>query len=404
VIRGTIVNALASQLPQSLKENGSVTSARQQRTLRPSLWNNFDITNDGATLHYLQHKKYHAQLTPANRKRINKRATRYVFHDDKLYFRPTAKFEEREVPAIRDRTDIISSLHRLGHFGIQRTANLVQERYFWTGIFNDVKDFVGKCSACRARSITFLQPPILKSIPINDQAFYRVGIDVLGPITETPTKNKYIAVAIDYLTKWAEIRAIPNKEASTVAHFFEHDIIARHGCPRAVLSDKGLEFKGGFDRLLQKYGIDHHLTPPNHPQTNGLTEKHNSTIVTSLNKLVEDHPEKWDTKIPEFLLGYRASQQIATKVSPFYMVYARHPLLPIHLSPPTLPPLPPTATEEQEGTGGQRKRKERSHDNKDDEDDNDDRTWSWKGGDDHAMADYVTRRREDESHMTGQNR
>jgi transposase InsO family protein len=172
----------------------------------------------------------------------------------------------------------------------------------------------------------------LKSIPINDQAFYRVGIDLLGPITLTPTGNKYIAVAIDYLTKWAEIRAIPNKEANTVATFFEHDVIARHGCPHTVLSDNGLEFKGEFDRLLRKYGIDHHLTAPNHPQTNGLTEKHNATIVTSLNKMVEDNPEKWDTKIPRFLLGYRASRHCATKTSLFYLVYARHPLLPISLT------------------------------------------------------------------------
>jgi len=93
------------------------------------------------------------------------------------------------------------------------------------------------------------------------------------------------------------------------------------------------EFKGEFDRLLRKYGIDHHLTAPNHPQTNGLTEKHNATIVTSLNKMVKDHPERWDTKIPGFLLGYRASRHCATKVSPFYMTYARHPLLPISLTP-----------------------------------------------------------------------
>jgi hypothetical protein len=94
-----------------------------------------DITNDDATLHYLQHKIFRYPSTPAYRKRIKKRATRYFFRDGKLYFRPTAKFDEREVPAMRDRTDMISSLHQLGHLGIQRTANLVQERYFWTGIF-----------------------------------------------------------------------------------------------------------------------------------------------------------------------------------------------------------------------------------------------------------------------------
>lgn len=95
-----------------------------------------------------------------------------------------------------------------------------------------------------------MQPTVLKSIPVDDQAFYRVGIDLLKPITETPRKTKYIAVAIDYLTKWAEVRAIPDKKSETVAEYFEEDITARHGCPRIVLSDDGLEFKGDFDELL----------------------------------------------------------------------------------------------------------------------------------------------------------
>ena len=118
-----------------------------------------------------------------------------------------------------------------------------------------------------------------------------------------------------------------------MATFFEQDVIARHGCPHTVLSDNGLEFKGDFDRLLHKYGIDHHWTAPNHPQTNGLTEQHNATIVGSLNKMVKDHPDRWDAKLPKFLLGYRSSLHYSTKVSPFFMVYARQPLLPVYLSP-----------------------------------------------------------------------
>jgi hypothetical protein len=79
------------------------------------------------------------------------------------------------------------------------------------------------------------------------------------------------------------------------------------------------------------------------------------------------------------------------------MVYARHPLLTIYLSPP-VPPLPSTS-KEQEDTRGQKKRKERSHDREDDDNDN---TWSYKPDKDHATIDYATRRQADELHMTNQ--
>jgi hypothetical protein len=78
------------------------------------------------------------------------------------------------------------------------------------------------------------------------------------------------------------------------------------------------------------------------------------------------------------------------------MVYARHPLLTIYLSPP-VPPLPSTS-KEQEDTRGQKKRKERSHGRED----NDDNTWSCKPDKDHAKIDYATRQQEDELHMTNQ--
>ena len=74
-----------------------------------------------------------------------------------------------------------------------------------------------------------------------------------------------MAVAVDYLTKNAEVKAIPDKKSSTVAHFFQENIIALHGCPRSVLSDNGGAFRGDFEELLEEYGIDHRVTPANHP-------------------------------------------------------------------------------------------------------------------------------------------
>lgn len=78
----------------------------------------------------------------------------------------------------------------------------------------------------------FPQPPVLKSLPVNDQAFYRVGREIVGPLTETEKRNKHIAVAMDYLTKWAEVRVIPDEISSTLTRSFEENTIARHCCPR----------------------------------------------------------------------------------------------------------------------------------------------------------------------------
>ena len=290
-----------------------------------------DITEDYTTLHYIKCGDYAVEASKVEKNRIRQRASRFKWINDKLYFKETNKFGEREVPSIEDRQRIVKSLHGFGHYGVQRTANLVQERYYWSGIYGDVEKCLTACLDCQLRDMKYGEAPVLKSIPINDKAFDRVGIDLVGPTTITPRGNRYLVVAVDYLTKYAEVRAIPDKTASTIAAFFELDIIARHGCPRIVLSDNGTEFKGAFNNLLEEYGVDHKYTGIASPQTNGLTEQHNGTIVRSLNKMIHDDHTSWDLKLPKVLLGYRASLHHSTKVSPFFLVYARHPLLPITL-------------------------------------------------------------------------
>ena len=45
--------------------------------------------------------------------------------------------------------------------------------------------------------------------------------------------------------------------------------------------------------------------------------------------MVADEPTSWDLKLPKTLLGYRATLHHSTKISPFFVIYARHPLLPV---------------------------------------------------------------------------
>ena len=241
-----------------------------------------DVTEDIDLLYYLRTGSHTPNLDLNNRKRVSARAKRYTEMDGKLHFNDNKKFGPRPIPPVEDREDIIKSMHDLGHFAVRRSANLVQERYYWPGIFEDTSKFVRNCEECTPRNIKYLQ---LKSIPINDQAFYRVGIDLIGPITVTNRGNRYLVVAVDFLTKWPEVTALTNKKAETIAAFFEEYIIARHGCPHEVLTDNGTEFRGEFDEMLDKYGIDHRRTSPQRPQTNGMTERLNCTIIQALNKV-----------------------------------------------------------------------------------------------------------------------
>lgn len=71
-------------------------------------------------------------------------------------------------------------------------------------------------------------------------------------ITSFPTStqgNKYLLVFMDYLTKWPEAVALPNKKAETITHAFVEHVICQHGAPKSLLSDHRKEF---MNRVLKE--------------------------------------------------------------------------------------------------------------------------------------------------------
>ncbi|KAL5555622.1 hypothetical protein UlMin_037858 [Ulmus minor] len=79
--------------------------------------------------------------------------------------------------------------------------------------------------------------------------------------------NKFILVAVDYVSKWVEAVALPTNDSRVVIRFLKKNIFARFGTPRAIISDGGSHFcNKQFDALLSKYGVTHRVATPYHPQ------------------------------------------------------------------------------------------------------------------------------------------
>ena len=304
-----------------------------------------DITLDAPVLHYIETEGHYIDdFTKLEKQRIRRRAGNYLIDDGQLYCKPTARYDHpRLVPNMDQRDDIIAKCHDdFGHFGIGRTISLLQHQFSWTNMTQDVKDYVNNCSVCQVKRVSFLIPDKLHPLPICAR-FERIHIDLMGPFPASAEGHRYVVVAIDAFTKWAEVAAIPNKEAATVADFFLKDIITRHGLPQVVVCDNGTEFSGEFAELLQKCHIELRHSSPNHPQTNGLVERLNKTLKAALQRSIAGDAliTDWDRHLHRVLLGYRASIQASTKYSPFEMLYNRPAILPCHneyINPPLIDP------------------------------------------------------------------
>ena len=81
-------------------------------------------------------------------------------------------------------------------------------------------------------------------MPLNSiqlcEIFYVWGIDFMGPFLKS-YKFEYILVAIDYVSKWAEVQALPTNDARVVITFLKR-LFSHFGMPKALISDRGTHF------------------------------------------------------------------------------------------------------------------------------------------------------------------
>ena len=140
----------------------------------------------------------------------------------------------------------------------------------------------------------------------------------------------YIVVATEYLTKWAEAKAVKMNTAANAATFMYENIISRFGCPKILVNDRGIHFLNEMiQEMTNRFKIDHRKTTPYHPQTNGQTEHVNRTLMSILRKTIHDSKRDWNVKLTSALWAYRTTFKVTTQATPFSLVYGLEATLPI---------------------------------------------------------------------------
>ena len=83
-------------------------------------------------------------------------------------------------------------------------------------------------------------------------------------------QTKFVVVAVDYFTKWAEAEPLAQITEQKTTTFVWKSIICRFGIPQAIVTDNGKQFDNPrFRGLCQSLGIKNFFSSPAHPQANG---------------------------------------------------------------------------------------------------------------------------------------
>ncbi|GJU43684.1 reverse transcriptase domain-containing protein [Tanacetum coccineum] len=140
-----------------------------------------------------------------------------------------------------------------------------------------------------------------------------MGIRFMGPFPQS-RGNKYILVAVDYVSKWVEAQALPTNDARVVVKFLR-SLFAWFGVPKALISDRGTHFcNSQLEKALQRYGVTHKLSTPYHPQSNGQTEVTNMAIKCILERSVGYNLRDWSEKLNDALGAFRTAYKTPTRL------------------------------------------------------------------------------------------
>ena len=204
--------------------------------------------------------------------------------------------------------------------------------FYWSGMADDVKDWLRPCTTCMKRKSPTGRYHPLGNIPTGHR-WDRIAMDILDVCDPTPDGYRYVLVIADYISKWTEAFPIKNKCVDTVADVLVDKIILRLGMPLVIHSDQGREFENGLMKsLCTLLGCVKKQTAPYHPESDGMVECFNHICLMMLSMFVNDRRDNWSELLPFVMHAYRTSVHKSTGYSPFRLMMGEECSLPQDVS------------------------------------------------------------------------
>ncbi|CAH2093016.1 unnamed protein product [Euphydryas editha] len=175
------------------------------------------------------------------------------------------------------RTEILNILHE-GHMGIEKTKNLARGLVFWPNIYHDIEMKVRQCETCMTYS-TNKTKEILLSHDQPSLPWQRLATDLFDY-----NGKKYLLV-VDYYSNYIEIAQLNTDHRSQTVIQHLKSIFSRHGIPMQLVSDFGPPYNSQeFQKFLNDWDIEHIVSSPHFPRSNGLAEVSVKIIKNILKK------------------------------------------------------------------------------------------------------------------------
>ncbi|GJS65062.1 putative reverse transcriptase domain-containing protein [Tanacetum coccineum] len=212
------------------------------------------------------------------------------------------------------------------HPGADKMYYDLRDLYLWLGMRRNIAEYVSKCLTCSKIKAEHQKPSgLLQQPEIPEWKWEKITMDLVTKLPKSSSGYDAIWVVVDRLTKSAHFLPIrEDYKTEKLARIYINEIVARHGVPVSIISDRDGRFASHLWQALQKaLGTKLNMSTAYHPETDGQSERTIQTLEDMLRACVMDFGGSWDTHLPLVEFSYNNSYHKSIKCAPFKALYGR---------------------------------------------------------------------------------
>ncbi|KAL0240025.1 hypothetical protein GEMRC1_010132 [Eukaryota sp. GEM-RC1] len=229
------------------------------------------------------------------------------------------------------RFEFIDTIHREnGHLSKNRLLSRLKLWNLNPTLFKeDISTVLSNCGICQKfQELSFNNVSSTGKL-FSNLPFQSVHVDMIGPLQQDALGNKYILAITDAFTRFSILCPTTDIRAETVADSIFTDVFCFFGLPESIRSDGGSEFDNTvLSAVLKRLNVKHMFSYPHHHESNGLAERRNKEIRSTLNKYTAELNERknWSKLIPIIQLIINSIPCSSTGFSPFTLLFGTNTL------------------------------------------------------------------------------
>lgn len=221
--------------------------------------------------------------------------------------------------------EVIDELHRAGHWGTEKTLDVVRRQFFSPGLPDVVRSVCSECLVCSANKRSYQPQVEMQPYELSELAPRKtVAMDV-GTLPWSEAGFRYFLVVVDLFSRFAEFIPMQDQTADTVVQSFRSGWVYNHGLPEILVSDQARNMDGEtVRRFCAEFNIQKRRSSPYHPEGNGLAERCVQAAKQLLRCLLAERKmgkTEWPDIMKEVSFVFNSTKNSSTKVSPQEVMY-----------------------------------------------------------------------------------